>query len=142
MKTFSIALRASLSKFALADKLKKVDSREGMQPQCPVIPRADPPENRIRLVHPRIQKDESATLWCYPATEAPPINYLSTDAKRVKINHEVFIRAAYHVRVRLVSFRDSKLIKDYSTYSRCHSADKFVDLKLPNAGACPRSDLG
>lgn len=157
MKTFAIVLLASLSPFAFADKPNEGDSFEGVPTQTLSILAADQADNRIRLVNPLTQSDDNATLWCYPASEEMPIKYRPTDAKRVEIDDEVFILAAYHGRVRLVRFRDSKLIKDYSTYSSCHSAevlpdgsmvsvssnhgilrlhhseDTFVDLKLPYA---------
>ncbi len=157
MKTIAIALLASLSSFALADESNKVDSPEGIPTKSPALLYADQLDNRIRLVNPLTKNDGNDTLWCYPAAEEKPIKYGPTDAKRVEIKGEVFILAAYHGRVRLIRFRDSKLIKDYSTYSSCHSAellpdgsivsvssndgmlrlhrsaDKFVDHKLPYA---------
>lgn len=157
MKTFAIALLVSLPNFAFADKPNEVDSYKGVSTQTPALLCADQADNRIRLVNPLTPRDHKATLWCYPPEDEKPINYRPTDAKRVEFEGEVFVLAAYHGRVQLVRFRDYKLVKDFSTYSSCHSAellpdgsivsvssdhgtlrlhhsaDEFVDLKLPYA---------
>ena len=63
MKNFAIALLASLSNFALADKPNEVDSHEGVPTQTLAILCADQADNRIRLVNPLTQNADNATLF-------------------------------------------------------------------------------
>ena len=125
--------------------------------QVPALLCADQADNRIRLVNPHARNPDDAVLWLYPAADERPVEYKPTDAKRVKIDGETFILAAYHSRVRLIRFKNSELVKDYPSYGSCHSAEllpdgsivsvssnhgvlrlhrsaeAFVDLKLPYA---------
>ncbi|QEG41484.1 DUF6528 family protein [Roseimaritima ulvae] len=88
---------------------------------------ADQADNRIRLYDPRADDTAKSTLWCYPPDDQPPLHYKPTDAKRVKHDGVVYVLAAYHGRVRLVRFHDQELIKDYPSYSSCHSAALLPD---------------
>ncbi len=127
MKKIAIALLASLPTFALADKPGETPSPPEVSTETPAILCADQADNRIRLVDPLTPGDRKTTLWCYPPDDEKPLKYRPTDAKRVEIKGETFILAAYHGRVRLVRFSDQKLIKDFSTYSSCHSAELLPD---------------
>ena len=125
--------------------------------QTPALLCADQADNRIRLFNPFAAGDRKPPLWTYPAEAARNPKYMPTDAKRVEIGGIVHVLAAYHGRVQLVRFSDQKLVKDFSSYSSCHSAEllpdsvivtansnhgrlrlhrsavEFVDLKLPYA---------
>jgi hypothetical protein len=127
MKALMIVFLALLVNVAHAQQPANDKVHGGVSTQTPAILCADQADNRIRLVDPFTQDADAADLWSYPAAEAPPSKYIPTDAKRVVIDGEVFILAAYHGRVRLVRFRDSKLIKDYPSYSSCHSAELLPD---------------
>ncbi|KLU06258.1 hypothetical protein RISK_001469 [Rhodopirellula islandica] len=124
MKALAIVFLVLLVNVAHAQQPANDEVHGGVSTQTPAILCTDQSDNRIRLVDP-FAKD--ADLWTYPASKAPPSEYIPTDAKRVEIDGEVFILAAYHGRVRLVRFRDSKLIKDYPSYSSCHSAELLPD---------------
>lgn len=154
MKILIIALLVSLSNFAFAEQPDVVGVHREVSTQSPALLCADQADNRIRLIG-FTKEGRSATLWCYPAQGEKQSDYKPTDAKRVEMDGEVHVLAAYHGRVRLVRFRDCKLVKDYPTYGSCHSAellpdgsivsvssndgilrlhhsaDEFVDLKLP-----------
>ncbi|EMB16229.1 putative secreted protein [Rhodopirellula europaea 6C] len=127
MKVLAIAFLVLLANFTQAKEPADDGVLAGISPQTPAILCADQADNRIRLVDPFAKDADDADLWSYPASQAPPSEYVPTDAKRVEIDGEVFILAAYHGRVRLVRFRDSKLIKDYPSYSSCHSAELLPD---------------
>ncbi|MFG0266114.1 MAG: DUF6528 family protein [Rhodopirellula sp. JB055] len=135
MKALAIAFLVLLVNFAQAEAPTNDGVRASISPQTPAILCADQADNRIRLVDPFTQDADAADLWSYPAAEAPPSEHIPTDAKRVEIDGEVFILAAYHGRVRLVRFRDSKLIKDYSSYSSCHSAELLPDGSIATANS-------
>lgn len=127
MKTLAIAVPALLSLLSLAAASGDMGSANRVSVQTPAILCADQADNRIRLMDPLAPDESTATLWCYPAENAEPLSYRPTDAKRVEIDGEVFILAAYHGRVQLVRFRDAKLVRDFSTYSSCHSAELLPD---------------
>ncbi|QDV62683.1 hypothetical protein Mal65_18180 [Crateriforma conspicua] len=93
----------------------------------PAIVCADQADNRVCLVDPFAADGESALLWSYPAADDPPMQYVPTDAKRVVMDDTVMILIAYHGRVRLIRFPDAKVIKDYPSYSSCHSAELLPD---------------
>jgi len=157
MKTFTVALWAVLTVSALAAETTPVDSPQGVTAHTPALLCADQADNRIRLINPLAEGDRKPTLWSYPAEDEALLTYKPTDAKRVELDGVVYVRVAYHGRVQLVRFSDRKLVKDYSTYSSCHSAellpggaivtansnygqlrlhrsaDDFVDPKLPYA---------
>lgn len=122
MKSFVLILLASLFKLTVAGE---VEFKE-VPPTVPALLCADQADNRIRLIDPSNTDDESSVLWCYPA-DGKPFKYRPTDAKRVDLDGEVLILIAYHGRVQLVRFRDQKLVKDFSTYSSCHSAEILPD---------------
>ncbi|MFG0262122.1 MAG: DUF6528 family protein [Novipirellula sp. JB048] len=125
--TFTFALLTSLPFYAFADKPSEGEPHQAVATSTPALLCADQADNRIRLINPLAANDNSATLWCYPAESAKPLNYRPTDAKRVEFEGEVFVLAAYHGRVQLVRFRDHQLVKDFSTYSSCHSAELLPD---------------
>ena len=127
MKTLATTLLALLPIFTLADTPDGTGSFDEVSPSPPAILCADQSDNRIRLIDPFALGSRKATLWSYPAENEKPFSYRPTDAKRVEIEGEVFILAAYHGRVQLVRFRDSKLIRDFPTYSSCHSAELLPD---------------
>ncbi len=157
MKTLATALLAVLHTIALASDSREVDSLAEVSPKTPALLCADQSDNRIRLINPFASGDRKPTLWSYPAEDEDQIEYKPTDAKRVEMDGVVYVLAAYHGRVQLVRFKDRKLVKDFSTYGSCHSAellpdgsivtansthgmlrlhrsaDEFVDLKLPYA---------
>jgi hypothetical protein len=127
MKILVITLLALLPILSQAAAPDETSSPNAVSTHTPAILCADQADNRIRLIDPLALGDRNATLWSYPAEDETPLSYRPTDAKRVEIDGEVFILAAYHGRVQLVRFRDSKLIKDFSTYSSCHSAELLPD---------------
>ena len=53
----------------------------------------------------------------------------------MEIDGVVHVLAAYHGRVRLVRFSDQKLVKDFSTYSSCHSAEILPDGAIVSANS-------
>lgn len=146
-----------MSKSTFDDEPTTVFAADSNQVDSSVLLCADQSDNRIRLIDPLVEGDCKPTLWCYPAEDADQIGYTPTDAKRVELDGEVYILAAYHGRVQLVRFKDQKLVKDFPAYGSCHSAellpdgmivtassnhgmlrlhrsaDDFVDLKLPRA---------
>lgn len=95
----------------------------------PALLCADQADNRIRLVEPfaNAKTEVKPTLWCYPADDGKPFPLRPTDAKRVEINGEIHILAAYHGRVKLIRFKDKKIIKDYPAPDSCHSAELLPD---------------
>ncbi|PHQ31862.1 DUF6528 family protein [Rhodopirellula bahusiensis] len=127
MKVLAIVFLTLLASFGHAEEPATGKIHEVVSTQTSAILCADQAENRIRLVDPLAQNADEADLWSYPATKDQPGEYIPTDAKRVELNNEVCILATYHGRVRLVRFRDSKLIKDYPSYSSCHSAELLPD---------------
>ena len=157
MKMSTLARWASLLIIPLVAESKQVDSLAELSPKTPALLCADQSDRRIRLIDPFDTSDRKATLWSYPAEDESSINYLPTDAKRVEMEEEVYVLIAYHGRVQLVRFKDRKLVKDFSTYDSCHSAellpdgaivtansnhgmlrlhrsaDEFIDLKVPYA---------
>ena len=96
---------------------------------------ADQADNRVRIFNPFSPEDRKPTLWSYPAEDEAPIKFMPTDAKRVEIAGVVHILAAYHGRVRLVRLRDRKLIKDFPSYSSCHSAEVLPDGAIVTANS-------
>ena len=138
-----------------------VDARKAggakVSPKTPALLCADQSDYRIRLINPFAAGDRKPALWSYPAEDEDQIKYRPRDAKRVEMDGVVYVLAAYRGRVQLVRFKDRKLVKDFSSYHSCHSAellpngaivtansshgilrlhrsaDDFVDLKLPYA---------
>ena len=106
----------------------KVEAQKKELPTLPLaILCAEQADFRIKLVTPSEPDKSKSVLWSYPAMNQEQLTYRPTDAKRVKLNEEVFILAAYHGRVRLIRYSDKKLIKDYSSYGSCHSAELLPD---------------
>ena len=127
MKKIAVFLFASLSVIASADNTDNAEPRREVTPETPALLCADQADNCIRLVDPLTPGDRKAVLWSYPADDETPFHYRPTDAKRVEIDGEVFVLAAYHGRVQLVRFRDHRLMKDFPTPSSCHSAELLPD---------------
>jgi len=96
---------------------------------------ADQADNRVHLFNPFAAGETKPVLWSYPAVDADPIKWKPTDAKRVEIEGVVHILAAYHGRVKLIRFEDGKLIKDFSSYSSCHSAELLPDETIVTANS-------
>ena len=90
---------------------------------------ADQADNYIRLI------SNDKTIWSYPAKENEDFPWRPTDAKRVEFNGETHILIAWHGRIRLVRFRDHKTVKDFKTYSSCHSAELLPDGTLVSASS-------
>lgn len=156
MKSLNIVILVLLSTGVLADISNQADTHE-VPPETLAVLCADQADNRIRLFDPLTLDNDKSTLWCYPREDEKQLHYRPTDAKRIEINGVVHVLAAYHGRVRLIRFSDQQLIKDYPTYSSCHSAeilpdgtivsvnsnhgmlrlhrseDEFIDLELPYA---------
>lgn len=157
MKTIAIAVLISLLIPVLADEANQVDSGNDVEVQTIALLCADQSDNRIRLINPFAEGDRKAELWSYPAEDEQALKYMPTDAKRVELDGVVHVLASYHGRVQLIRFKDRKLVKDFSSYSSCHSAellpggaivtansnhgmlrlhrsaDDFTDLKIPYA---------
>jgi len=115
MKTFIYVLLGAISLSALADE------------SSPALLCADQADNRILLFDPFGKGDRKPTLWSYPTEDSAPSKYKPTDAKRVEIDGVTHILAAFHGRVQLVRFKDKELIKDFPSYSSCHSAELLPD---------------
>lgn len=157
MKNIIITLWTTLSLIACADVCKHAKLYEAITTQTPALLCIDQADHRIRLLSPQASGDRKSTLWSYPAEDGKPFKYQPTDAKRVEKDGVIHILIAYHGRVQLVRFKDQKIIKDFPSYSSCHSAellpggaivsansnhgmlrlhrsaDDFVDLALPYA---------
>ena len=158
MRMFVMALLVFLSNPVSADEVKK-DAKPDREVEmlkfgllC-----ADQSDNRIRIINPFAAGERKPEFWSYPAKDQKPLKYMPTDAKRVEVDGVVHVLAAYHGRVQLVRFADQKVMKDFPSYSSCHSAallpggvivtansnhgmlrvhrtaDDFTDLKLPYA---------
>lgn len=157
LKLLACVILSLLPALSSADESAATAFSERETPETLALLCADQADNRIRLVDPYAPREGKTALWSYPADEETPFHYRPTDAKRVEIDGEVFILAAFHGRVQLVRFRDHKLMKDFATPSSCHSAellpgavivsvnsnhgilrlhrssDDFVDIELPYA---------
>lgn len=131
--TASLTLCLSLSVFA--EDVPQAQAPYDVPPDTPAILMADQADNRIRLFDPLAADTDKSTLWCYPPDDQPPLGYKPTDAKRVEHDGVVYILAAYHGRVRLVRFSDQKLLKDYPSYSSCHSAELLPDGAIVTANS-------
>ncbi len=103
--------------------------------ETPAFLGADQADNRIRLFNPFAAGDRKPSLWAYPAEDEGPIKLSPTDAKRVEIDGVVHVLAAYHSRVRLIRFSDRKVIKDFPSYSSCHSAELLPGGSLVSANS-------
>lgn len=104
-------------------------------PNAPALLAADQADKRIRLFNPFSTGARKPSLWSYPLEDAAPSEFLPTDAKRVEIDGDAHILAAYHGRVRLVRMRDHKLIEDLPSYSSCHSAERLPDGAIVSANS-------
>ena len=124
MKILVIGLLAFLSSPISADEVKKnpVPQKEDELLKLGLLC-ADQSDNRIRIINPFAPGDRKVEFWSYPAGDEKPLKYIPTDAKRVEIDGVVHVLAAYHGRVQLVRFDDRKVIKDFPSYSSCHSAE-------------------
>lgn len=140
-----------------ADDLKEEKLKAQVLPEAMALLCADQSDYRIRLIDPFAEGDRKPNLWSYPAEDEKPLKYMPTDAKRVEMGGVVYVLASYHGRVQLVRFSDREVVKDFPSYSSCHSAellpgglivsansnhgilrlhrsaDDFTDLKLPYA---------
>ena len=127
MKTIAIAVSAFLLIPALADDTRQVNLVEKITPKTLAILCADQSDNRIRLINPLAEGERKPSLWSYPAEDEEALKYMPTDAKRVELDGVVYVLASYHSRVQLIRFKDRKLVKDFSSYSSCHSAKLLPD---------------
>ena len=127
MKTIAIAVSAFLLIPALADNSEQVDFGKKIAPNTLALLCADQSDHRIRLINPLAEGDRKPTLWSYPAEDEERLKYMPTDAKRVELDGVVYVLASYHGRVQLIRFKDQKLVKDFSSYSSCHSAELLPD---------------
>lgn len=96
---------------------------------------ADQVDNRIRLIDPLVPERDKSTLWSYPPNDGTPFQYKPTDAKRVEIDGEIHLLASYHGRVLLIRLRDRAVIKDFSSYGGCHSAELLPDGAIVTASS-------
>ncbi|MFT5904873.1 MAG: hypothetical protein ACI9E1_000461 [Cryomorphaceae bacterium] len=122
MKIIFVALLAFVTNIAIAEEKSAL--------LC-----ADQADNRIRLVELLSKNEPNRTLWCYPADDGKAFPLRPTDAKRVEIKGEVHILAAYHGRVKLIRFKDKKIIKDYPAPDSCHSAELLPDGNIVTASS-------
>ena len=127
MKTIAIAVSAFLLIPAPAENSKQVDLATKIAPNTLALLCADQSDHRIRLIDPLAQGDRKPTLWSYPAEDEERLKYMPTDAKRVELGGVVYVLASYHGRVQLIRFKDRKLVKDFPSYSSCHSAELLPD---------------
>jgi hypothetical protein len=102
---------------------------------APALLAADQADNRVRLFNPFAGGDRKLSLWSYPAEDAPAIKFVPTDAKRVEVDGDVHILAAFHSRVHLVRFSDREVIRDFPSYSSCHSAELLPDGAIVSANS-------
>lgn len=135
VKTLVTLLLTSLTSVALAQSDDHGPSNVDLSTETTAFLCADQADNRIRLVNPTASSADESLLWSYPAIDEEPIEFIPTDAKRVTHQGEVFILAAYHGRVRLIRFSDSTLVKDYPSYSSCHSAELLPDGAIVTANS-------
>ncbi len=139
MKFLALALTSlftlCLSLSVFAEDLPQAAPPYDVPVETQAILMADQADNRIRLFDPLAADNQKSTLWCYPADNQPPLRDKPTDAKRVEYEGVVYVLAAYHGRVRLVRFGDQKLIKDYPSYSSCHSAELLPDGNIVTANS-------
>jgi len=131
----TLLLLSALAASVLAADPGQVIHYDEVPAGTPAVLCADQSDNRIRLFDPLPAGDAKPTLWCYPRDDQKALRYRPTDAKRVEIDGVVHVLAAYHGRVRLVRFSDQKLIKDFPSYSSCHSAELLPDGAIVSANS-------
>lgn len=119
MKTIFISLLALCSNFATAG--------EKITPETVALLCSGQTDNRIRLINPLSKTERKTTLWSYPTDDGRPSPHYPRDAKRVELDGEVHILISYKGIVRLVRFKDKKVIKNYVTHQSCHSAEILPD---------------
>ncbi len=127
MKLLFIALLALLSNIVTADE--KITS-ETVALLC-----SGQTDNRIRLIDPLSKTERKTTLWCYPTDDGKPFPHRPRDAKRVELDGVVHILVSYKGSVRLIRFNDKKVIKEYTSYKSCHSAEILPDGTIVTASS-------
>ncbi len=106
-----------------ADDLKEEKLKAQVPPEAMALLCADQSDYRIRLIDPFAEGDRKPNLWSHPAEDEKSLKYMPTDAKRVEMGGVIYVLASYHGRVQLVRFSDRKVVKDFPSYSSCHSAE-------------------
>jgi len=127
MRLVVVASLFFVSHSVYGDEIKKLKSSKESDILKLGLLCADQSDNRIRIVNPFAVGDRKPEFWSYPSKDQQALKYMPTDAKRVEVDGVVHVLAAYHGRVQLIRFSDSKVVKDFRSYSSCHSAELLPD---------------